>query len=109
MHLICVGNLCDPVVCKKVMQGGVRTILHFAANMGGMGTIHQDNDFEIFRQNNTITTNLLKAAIDAGLKIFLFAYPACVYPSHYQGHAKAELDVSLLKEEDLFDRDHISP
>jgi len=91
------------------MQDGVHTVLHFAANMGGMGTIHEDNNFEIFRQNNAMTTNLLEAAVDAQVKTFLFASSACVYPSNPQSEKGVKPELSSLKEEGIFDGDHVSP
>lgn len=92
-HLeVIIGNLCDHAFCNKVIQG-VHTVLHFAANMGGMGAIHSDNDFIIYSENHTMSLNLLSAAISAGVKQFLFASSACVYPESLQSTDNS--DVSL--------------
>ncbi|KAK7685777.1 hypothetical protein QCA50_011123 [Cerrena zonata] len=93
---ICVGNLCDPAFCSQVVRD-VHTVLHFAATMGGMGAIHAANDFIIYQENHTMTLNLLKACKDAGVKKFLWASSACVYPETFQDGSTS--DVSL-KESD---------
>lgn len=41
---VIVGDLGDQSVCVSAVQD-VHTVLHLAANMGGMGTIHSQNDF----------------------------------------------------------------
>ncbi|EPQ59719.1 NAD P-binding protein, partial [Gloeophyllum trabeum ATCC 11539] len=93
-----IGNLCDPDFCHRIVQG-VDTVMHFAATMGGMGTIHANNDFIIYAENHAMTTNLLSAAVQAGVKRFLYASSACVYPESLQGSGNA--DVSL-REEDVW-------
>lgn len=92
------GNLCDISTCIAAARGATM-ILHFAANMGGMGTIHGDNDAEIYAQNHTMTRNILKAASLPGSTVtrFFFASSACIYPQRLQN----EEDVSL-KESDVF-------
>ncbi|KAF9261235.1 glycosyltransferase family 2 protein [Marasmius fiardii PR-910] len=81
------GNLCDPHFCDSVMQN-VHIVLHFAANMGGMGTIHEDNNFTIYSENFFMTTNVLQSAVKADVRRFLFASSACVYPDHLQKGTK---------------------
>lgn len=78
-----VGNLGDPDFCARVVQD-VHTVLHFAATMGGMGTIHSQNDFTIYRDNHAMTLNLLTAAVKAAVTRFLYASSACVYPDSLQ-------------------------
>ncbi|KAJ7505295.1 NAD-dependent epimerase/dehydratase [Mycena galericulata] len=93
-----IGNLLDNSLCLKAVAG-VHTICHFAANMGGMGIIHCDNDFRIYVQNHTMTINLLAAASAAGVKQFLYASSACVYPQSLQ--ESTSTDVSL-RESDVW-------
>lgn len=71
---------------------GAKYVLHFAANMGGMGTIHEDNEAIIYQDNHTMLLNVLQACKDLGVKKFLFASSACVYPESRQF---AGSDVSL--------------
>jgi nucleoside-diphosphate-sugar epimerase len=92
-----VGNLCDPDFCAKAVRG-VHTVLHFAATMGGMGTIHSINNFIIYSENHTMTVNILSASIDAGVKCFLYASSACVYPEFLQC---SDGDI-LLREDDVW-------
>ncbi|KAG8888581.1 hypothetical protein FRB98_007345 [Tulasnella sp. 332] len=100
-----IGDLCDPVFCQKAIQG-VSRVLHFAAVMGGMGTIHAGNDMPIYMKNHAMTTNLLNASRDTAVKHFFFASSACVYPSHLQSSAKG--DVSL-RESDVWAQPPPSP
>ncbi|KDQ65097.1 glycosyltransferase family 2 protein [Jaapia argillacea MUCL 33604] len=67
--------------------------------MGGMGTIRDANDFIIYKENSTMTTNLLSASVRAGVTLFFYASSACVYPHSLQG--SSELDVSL-REDDVW-------
>jgi nucleoside-diphosphate-sugar epimerase/glycosyltransferase involved in cell wall biosynthesis len=94
-----VGNLCDRSFCAKVVRG-VHTVLHFAATMGGMGTIHSANDFAIYSENHAMTMNILSTAIDAGVKRFLYASSACVYPESLQ-EPNGGVDI-LLREDDVW-------
>jgi nucleoside-diphosphate-sugar epimerase/glycosyltransferase involved in cell wall biosynthesis len=103
-HEFLQGNLCDATVCQRAVKG-VDAVLHFAANMGGMGTIHEGNDFTLYEENHRMTTNLLKASIHAGVKMFFFASSACVYPESLQGDT---CDDIALAEADLWRKD-ISP
>lgn len=72
--------------------------------MGGMGTIHGDNDSIIFEENSTMTRNVLFASIAAGVGKLFYASSACVYPEPLQ--ADSLVDVSL-KESDAWS--HIPP
>ena len=94
-----VGNLCDEHFCDRAVKG-IDTVLHFAATMGGMGTIHEGNDLSIYQTNTCITTNVLIASIRANVRVFLYASSACVYPAGKQG----SLDINVsLKEEDVWE------
>ncbi|KAF9652092.1 hypothetical protein BDM02DRAFT_3183821 [Thelephora ganbajun] len=92
------GNLCDVDVCRQAVAG-IDTVLHFAANMGGMGTIHERNELRIYLENHLMTTNVLNASIEAGVKRFFFASSACVYPGRLQSNEHE--DVSL-RESDVY-------
>ncbi|KAG9014685.1 hypothetical protein FRB94_010532 [Tulasnella sp. JGI-2019a] len=102
---VLVGNLCDPVFCRIAVQG-VSRVLHFAAVMGGMGTIHAANDMPIYQQNHFMTTNLLAASRDAGVQHFFFASTACVYPDHLQSTADGTIS---LRESDVWAHPPPSP
>ena len=95
------GNLCDIDVCRRAVAG-VDTVLHFAANMGGMGTIHEMNELRIYSENHFMTVNLFHASVEVGVKRFFFASSACVYPGNLQSNECT--DVSL-RESDLYPSD----
>lgn len=98
-HETVVGNLCDEQFCGRVVKG-IDTVLHFAATMGGMGTIHEGNDLTIYQTNAQITSNVLVASIRANVRVFFYASSACVYPSNKQENL--DTDVSL-REEDVWE------
>ncbi|KAF7292882.1 hypothetical protein MIND_01187200 [Mycena indigotica] len=100
------ADLRDSVSCEHVMSN-VDVVLHFAANMGGMGIIHSDNDFNIYRDNHAITLNLFEAAVQAKAQCFVYASSACVYPDHLQ-NSSADKDIRL-SERDAFDAGSPSP
>ncbi|KAI0676709.1 NAD-dependent epimerase/dehydratase [Trametes maxima] len=88
---VVIGNLCNPSFCASVVQG-VDYVLHFAATMGGMGTIHAANDTIIYQENHTMTENLVSACLAAGVRGFFYSSSACVYPESLQTPG---IDVSL--------------
>ncbi|KAJ3857235.1 NAD-dependent epimerase/dehydratase [Lentinula lateritia] len=98
-HEFVSGDICDIDFCDEVVRGA-HTVLHFAANMGGMGTIHDGNSFAIYRQNSMMTTNTFQACISAGVKKFFYASSACVYHELLQISSSGQ-DVSL-REDDIF-------
>ncbi|KAG0706873.1 glycosyltransferase family 2 protein [Suillus ampliporus] len=95
---VLVGNLCDLPFCENVVRG-MDTILHFAATMGGMGAIHEANDFIIYKDNSTMTLNLIYAAVDQGVRRFFYASSACVYPTSLQHHGPTPVS---LREQDMW-------
>ncbi|KAI0267292.1 glycosyltransferase family 2 protein [Gloeopeniophorella convolvens] len=88
-----IGNLCDPAVCERAVRGA-HTVLHFAAAMGGMGTIHASNDDIIYDTNHRMTQNILSASRNAGVKRFFYASSACVYPECLQTDTSRDLALS---------------
>ncbi|KAG1888066.1 glycosyltransferase family 2 protein [Suillus subluteus] len=54
--------------------------------MGGMGAIHEANDFVIYNDNSAMTSSLVHAAVDRGIQRFFYASSACVYPTSLQHH-----------------------
>ncbi|KAJ3547570.1 hypothetical protein NM688_g5389 [Phlebia brevispora] len=92
------GDLRDLSFCRRVVEG-MDTVVHLAATMGGMGTIHETNDFIIYHENHVMMTNILSASVEAGVKKFLYASSACVY--HDGQQAAGNMDVSL-REGDVY-------
>ncbi|CAG8785788.1 25354_t:CDS:2, partial [Racocetra persica] len=77
------GNLLNPSVCRQAVKG-FQWVFHFAAYMGGMGTIHEENNFFIYRNNHTVSINIIQAAIEEGVERLFFASSACIYPNKKQ-------------------------
>ncbi|KAH7098633.1 NAD-dependent epimerase/dehydratase [Auriculariales sp. MPI-PUGE-AT-0066] len=96
------GNLCDLEFCRKIVRG-MDTVIHLAANMGGMGTIHEANDFAIFRENNSMTLNIVQASASPSsrVRIFVLASSACVYPRHLQDNTPTD-SIRGLREGDVW-------
>jgi nucleoside-diphosphate-sugar epimerase/glycosyltransferase involved in cell wall biosynthesis len=92
-HEKVIGNLCDPATCERAVRGA-HTVLHFAAMMGGMGTIHADNDFAIYEANHRMTQNILSASLTAGVKRLFYASSACVYPEQLQKDSSCDVSLS---------------
>ena len=81
--------------CLKVTEG-VKEILNFACNMGGMGFI-ENNKAECML-SVLINTNLLRAAKENKAKKFLFTSSACVYNAVKQ----QDTFVDSLRESDAY-------
>ena len=73
------GDLRNADFCDKIVEN-VHTVIHMAANTDRMDTVHKNNDFVVYQDNSIMTINVLKASVKAGVKCFLFASSACVYP-----------------------------
>ena len=85
--------------CREAMEGADR-VFALAANMGGIGFI-EAHKAEIMRDNALINLHSIEAARVAGVRRFLFASSACVYPAGRQTSA----DVVPLREEDAYPAD----
>ncbi|MEY2669703.1 MAG: hypothetical protein RLZZ577_19 [Bacteroidota bacterium] len=71
-------------------------VIHLADIVAGIGYVF-NNQYEIFRINNLINTNVFNSCSQAGVKKILYAGTACSFPKTMQ----MSLD-SILKEDDLF-------
>ncbi|HKK07521.1 MAG TPA: NAD-dependent epimerase/dehydratase family protein, partial [Gemmatimonadota bacterium] len=85
--------------CDQVCEG-IDEVYHLAADMGGIGYITASHA-AIARNNTLINVNMLDAALDAGVQLFLFSSSACVYPQYKQDDA----DVTPLEEGDAWPAD----
>jgi nucleoside-diphosphate-sugar epimerase/glycosyltransferase involved in cell wall biosynthesis len=91
-HEFILGDLRDPQICRGAVRGA-HTVLHFAANMGGMGAIHDQNDIVLYNENHITSMNIIQAAQAANVSRFFFASSACVY--HEDRQSDPLTDVSL--------------
>ncbi|MEI6264161.1 MAG: NAD-dependent epimerase/dehydratase family protein [Sphingobacteriia bacterium] len=71
-------------------------VIHLADIVAGIGYVF-NNQYEIFKINNQINTNLFNACAKAGVKKILYAGTACSFPKDLQMSLTA-----VLKEEQLF-------
>jgi nucleoside-diphosphate-sugar epimerase len=80
-----VGDLCDPVVAKKVVQGGIDEVYQLAADMGGAGYIFTgENDAAVMHNSALCNLHVLHASHEAGVKKIFYSSSACMYPEYNQ-------------------------
>ncbi len=82
--------------CLEATQG-LEEVYALAADMGGMGFISAHHA-EILHNNSLINLHTLEAARLNGVKRYLYASSACVYPEYRQ----IDTNVTPLKEEDAY-------
>lgn len=70
------GDILDRAEIDGALKG-VDAILHFAAKVNVGESVHQPRDY--FENNVTGSLNLLDAAVDAGIKHFIFSSTCAVY------------------------------
>ncbi|WP_026709783.1 NAD-dependent epimerase/dehydratase family protein [Flavobacterium filum] len=78
------GDLRDPVVAKKVVEG-IDEIYQLAADMGGAGYIFTgEHDADVMNNSALCNLNILGAAQKAGVKKIFYSSSACMYPEYNQ-------------------------
>lgn len=81
--------------CLEAVRG-MDTVIQLAADMGGMGFI--ENNKALCMLSVLISTHMLLAARDAGVKRFFYSSSACVY----NGEKQQSYHVTPLKETDAY-------
>jgi nucleoside-diphosphate-sugar epimerase len=81
--------------CRKAAKEK-ELIFHLADVVAGINYVF-GNEFSLFNSNVLINTNMLHAAIECHVENFIYVGTACSYPKEKQ----AELNLPLLKEEDI--------
>jgi GDP-D-mannose 3',5'-epimerase len=88
-------DLKEKRACERACDGATE-VYQLAADMGGMGFI--ENHKARCMLSVLINTHMLEAALQAGVRRFLYASSACVYNAEKQRAP----DVTALKEEDAY-------
>ena len=81
--------------CVEASEG-IEVVFQLAADMGGMGFI--ENNKALCMLSVLVSTHMLVAAREAGVKRFFYSSSACVY----NGDKQKSADVIPLKEEDAY-------
>jgi nucleoside-diphosphate-sugar epimerase len=89
-------DLRDPKAAEEATRG-IEEVYALAANMGGMGFISANNA-RILHDNSLINLHTLEAARLSGVRRYLYASSACVYPESRQ----AERDLAPIREEEAY-------
>lgn len=80
-----IGDLRDPVVCRKVTDRPFDELYQLAADMGGAGFVFSgENDADIMYNSALINLNMLEASYKAGVKKIFYSSSACMYPEYNQ-------------------------
>jgi nucleoside-diphosphate-sugar epimerase len=79
-----VGDLRDPIICKKVVKN-IDEIYQLAADMGGAGYIFTgDNDSAVMHNSSLINLNIIEEARLQDVKKIFYSSSACIYPEYNQ-------------------------
>lgn len=80
-----IGDLCDPYICRYVVDQRYDEIYQLAADMGGAGFVFTgENDADIMHNSGMINLNMLDIARKRNIKKILYSSSACIYPEHNQ-------------------------
>ncbi len=78
------GDLCDPEVANKSVQG-ISEVYQLAADMGGAGYIFTgENDASVMHNSSLCNLNVLHASYKHGVKKIFYSSSACIYPEYNQ-------------------------
>jgi GDP-D-mannose 3', 5'-epimerase len=80
-----IGDLRDPVVCRRVADQRFDEVYQLAADMGGAGYIFTgENDANVMHNSALINLNMLEACHAKGIRRVFYSSSACMYPAHNQ-------------------------
>lgn len=80
-----IGDLRDPVVCKKVVNYSFDEVYQLAADMGGAGFVFTgDNDADIMHNSALINLNMIGMCYKKNVKEIFYSSSACIYPEYNQ-------------------------
>ena len=80
-----VGDLRDPKVCAKALNGYFDEVYQLAADMGGAGYIFTgNNDANVMHNSALINLNIADLAVRHKVKKIFYSSSACIYPAYNQ-------------------------
>jgi len=80
-----IGDLRDPMVCKKITDRPFDEVYQLAADMGGAGFVFSgEHDSEIMHNSAMINLNMVDICRKAGVKKIFYSSSACVYAEYNQ-------------------------
>jgi len=80
-----IGDLRDPVVCRKVTDRSFNEVYQLAADMGGAGFIFTgEHDSEVMHNSAMINLNMVDVCCKIGVEKVFYSSSACVYPEYNQ-------------------------
>jgi GDP-D-mannose 3',5'-epimerase len=80
-----IGDLRDPVICRKVADQPYDEVYQLAADMGGAGFVFSGtHDADIMHNSALINLNMVEACYKAGVKKIFYSSSACMYPEYNQ-------------------------
>ncbi len=80
-----IGDLRDPLFCRKVIDISFDELYQLAADMGGAGFVFTgDNDADIMHNSCLINLNVLEASYYADVERIFYSGSACMYPEYNQ-------------------------
>lgn len=80
-----IGDLRDPVVCRKAADRAFDEVYQLAADMGGAGFVFTgDNDADIMHNSALINLNMLEVCQKAKARKIFYSSSACMYPEYNQ-------------------------
>ena len=80
-----IGDLRDPLFCKKVIDLPFDELYQLAADMGGAGFVFTgENDADIMHNSCLINLNVLEASYFSDVRNIFYSGSACMYPEYNQ-------------------------
>jgi GDP-D-mannose 3', 5'-epimerase len=80
-----IGDLRDPVICRKVADQPFDEVYQLAADMGGAGFVFSgSHDADIMHNSALINLNMIEACYKAKVKKMFYSSSACIYPEYNQ-------------------------
>lgn len=80
-----IGDLRDPMVCKKITDRPFDEVYQLAADTGGAGYIFTgEHDSQVMHNSAMINLNMVDICCKAGVQKIFYSSSACVYPEYNQ-------------------------